>query len=172
MSDWRARPLRVKDIRTILTQVGPLVTRLYPRGADLLLNRLEDAVEGYATATVMTNERDLPVAFAAETAKGKSIRKISTFWVSPFVRGRGVGASLLDTIVQSWRMRELDRTYVTVRLQRSEELDRLFSQAGFKQHAYAPDRYGSGQHELVLDWNPDRPQYGRFGDSDSRRIAG
>lgn len=154
MNDWEVRRLRARDVGLLMPQIGGLVEALYPQGGARLLNRLEDAVAGYATAYVVDDGTGCPIALAAQVEKGRGTAKLSTFWVSPFRRRRGVGTALLNSIVSHWQRLEYDQTHVTVRLSRSLELESLLRPAGFNHLGIAQHRYGESQHELVLGWSP------------------
>jgi GNAT superfamily N-acetyltransferase len=146
--------LTVRDLGCLLPQIGGLVDTLYPSGGDLLLRRLEDALAGYATAHVVDDGTGYPIALAAEVEKGRDAAKLSTFWVSPFRRRQGVGTALLNTVMSRWQHIEMARTHVTVRLSRAAELEALLAPAGFQHLGIARNRYGLGQHVLVLGWTP------------------
>ena len=87
----RIRPLKFADLDILMPTVGVLVDSLYPRGAEKLLARLEDALNGYAVAHVAEVSDFGPVALASETLKGDSRVKLSTFWVHRRFRGLGIG---------------------------------------------------------------------------------
>jgi ribosomal protein S18 acetylase RimI-like enzyme len=151
----RVRPIASEDVGPLMRSLGPLVDSLYPNGARLLLRRLEDALEGYAVAHVVVPARTgLPIALAAEAFKGHGARKLSTFWVSPSWRRRGVGSLLISNRVRSWVMRDIACVHVTVRESRSSELLSLLAPWGFRKEALEFHRYGTTQNELVLHWRP------------------
>jgi len=138
-----------------MSSVGVLVDHLYPSGALKLQERLCDALSGYASAHVVVDTDNRPVALAAEAGKGRMNAKLSTFWVHPSVRGRGFGSALLDHRRQSWVKSGYDRVHVTVRKERAGELERLFLPRGFQRTLVVVDRYGEGNDEVVLTWRPD-----------------
>lgn len=146
------RPVTTGDLAPLMATVGPLVASLYPSGAEKLLARLEDSINGYATARVVASGRGEPVALAAETAKGRSGLKLSTFWVHPRCRRLGIGTLLLRDRTDDWCRSNVPRVHVTVRGDRSPELERLFLPNGFTRGATVLDRYGDGADEVVLVW--------------------
>lgn len=146
------RPLRPADLGVLMPTVGALVDSLYPRGATKLLARLEDALNGYATAHVTHAPGFGPIALASETTKGRSSVKLSTFWVDPRFRRIGVGGGLLDHRIESWRHCDLTKAVVTVREERAPELEGLFIPRGFSRVATELSKYGEGQNEVVLRW--------------------
>lgn len=149
----RVRPMTPDDVRPLMHSLGPLVDSLYPSGARLLLRRLEDALAGYAAAHVVVPTRtDLPIALAAEAFKGHQARKLSTFWVSPGWRRRGIGSLLISSRARSWVMRDIASVHVTVRESRSRELLSLLAPFGFRKEAVEYHRYGTARNEVILRW--------------------
>ena len=102
----RIRPLKFADLDILMPTAGVLVDSLYPRGAEKLFARLEDALNGYAVAHVAEASNFGPVALASETLKGDSCVKLSTFWVHRRFRGLGIGGSLLDRRIEDWCLAE------------------------------------------------------------------
>lgn len=149
------RPVLAQDLGPLMASVGVVVDGLYPAGALKLQQRLGDALNGYATAYVVTDLENRPIALAAETPKGLRSAKLSTFWVHPSSRGRGVGKTLLTHRQSSWVRAGYERVHVTVREERAQELERLFLPQGFERSLVVLDRYGEGSDEVVLTWRPD-----------------
>jgi GNAT superfamily N-acetyltransferase len=148
----RVRPIIPSDLRPLMESIGPLVDALYPAGAARLFCRLEDALAGHATAYVVATRADTPIALAAEAPKGGQARKLSTFWVSPVWRRRGIGSKLIAHRVHSWLSQEVISVHVTVRQKRSLELIALLGPWGFGSAFIDLDRYGEGENELILIW--------------------
>jgi len=149
------RPILAQDLSPLLASVGPLVDDLYPRGAEKLLQRLESALNGYANATVAASLlTGRPLGLASEASKGRAAAKLSTFWVHPVMRRRGIGHRLLDARICNWQRNELERVVVTVRAERAGELEALFLPRGFVRIANDRARYGVGRDEVVLEWKP------------------
>jgi len=148
----KIRPLRSTDLQALMSTVGILVDSLYPQGAEKLFARLENALNGYATANVVESLTLGPIALASETLKGADNVKVSTFWVHQDFRGRGIGGRLLDHRLEDWRHSNRGHAIVTVREDRAAELERLFTPRGFTRVAVDIDRYGDGQNEVILKW--------------------
>jgi ribosomal protein S18 acetylase RimI-like enzyme len=143
-----------EDLRPIMEQVGPTVQRLYPKGGDLLLARLENALEGRAIAlTARDSVSGRPVALAAAVKKGRGSFKISTLWVSPFRRRAGVGTALMQGLATRLNSENAERAYVTARSGRCVGLEEMLSGFGFSAIAFVPNRYGAGRDEVVYGWN-------------------
>lgn len=148
------RPLLAQDLGPLMSSVGVLVDRLYPSGALKLQERLADALNGYSAAFVVPDRNNRPIALASESFKGCRNAKLSTFWVHPSARGRGVGKALLVNRQISWIAAGYERVHVTVREERSDELEKLFLPRGFQRTLVVVGRYGEGQDEVVLTWQP------------------
>lgn len=156
----RSRPVALRailpeDLGPLMLSVGPLVDDLYPGGAGRLLSRLEDALAGYASATLAVSTfTGRPVGLASEVSKGRAVTKLSTFWVHPLMRRRGVGSALLRARIFDWERQDLSSVHVTVRADRAPELESLFLPNGFERVALEVGRYGDGRDEVVLQWRP------------------
>ena len=135
----RIRPLKFADLDILMPTVGVLVDSLYPRGAEKLLARLEDALNGYAVAHVAEVSDFGPVALASETLKGDSRVKLSTFWVHRRFRGLGIGSSLLDRRIEDWCLADRDHAIVTVRE------DRAVRSSGLLANCSRPQQVRRGQ---------------------------
>lgn len=158
--------MKPADLAPLMRTVGVLVEDLYPQGAAKLQERLEDALNGYAVAHVVRTRRSSrAIALASEVQKGSSGTKLSTFWVHPVMRGRGVGRALLGHRIDDWRRAATPLVTVTVREERSPELERLFLPHGFNRAALVTDLYGETKSEVILQWVLDESQ------SASRSIA-
>lgn len=151
---FSVRPILARDLAPLMSTVGLVVDLLYPQGASKLLHRLESALNGYATAHVVAAPNTRPVALAAETAKESRNVKLSTFWVHPSMRQKGIGGLLLDNRIKEWTLSERDGAVVTVRECRASDLERLFIPRGFSRIATEIDKYGEGQNEVILKWRP------------------
>jgi ribosomal protein S18 acetylase RimI-like enzyme len=93
---------------------------------------------------------------AIETPKGEHLVKLSTFWVAPWARRRGVGSQLLGRLVLRWQQADLESAWVTMGLYESDDLMGLMVPHGFEAIGLALDRYHQGRAELVLGWHADR----------------
>lgn len=151
------RPVVPKDLGPLMGTLGPLVDDLYPRGAEQLLKRLEDSIAGYATATIaVSSYSGRQIGLASEVLKGPCASKLSTFWVHPLMRRRGVGSRLLQSRILTWQELGLTSVHVTVRAHRAQELESLFIPSGFERVSLQVARYGEGRDEVVLQWRPGR----------------
>lgn len=155
LANYRVRPLQSGDLGPLMKTVGTTVDALYPDGGLLLCQTLEEAIAGYSRASVVVRADvpGKPLALAAERFKGAHRVKLSTFWVSPDTRRHGVGGLLLSTVIRKWKMTHVGSASVTVREARSEALESLFSRQGFTRLLTDLNRYGDGEHEVVLTWS-------------------
>jgi ribosomal protein S18 acetylase RimI-like enzyme len=151
-----AHRLRPRLVRPSLQAVGILVDSLYPSGATKLERRCLDAVAGKAIGHVVTMPGEPVVGFAMETPKGNRTVKLSTIWIAPNARRRGIGSSLVSKLILGWHQRGVDRAYVTARVGIHDEILASFSALGFKLAAIEKDRYGIERHEAVVEWTSDR----------------
>lgn len=137
----------------LLSTLGPLVDALYPQGTAKLLLRLERALDLRDDAFVAASQRTgRPIALAAECSKGNHTRKLSTFWVHPLARRRGVGRELLGRRMGDWARMNEEQVHVTVREERSAELERVLLPSGFSRVSLELNRYGEGRNEAVYVW--------------------
>lgn len=156
---WAVERMKATDLGPLMGTVGVLVDELYPRGAAKLQERLEDALNGYALAHVVRARRSgKPIALASEVQKGASGTKLSTFWVHPVMRGRGAGKALLSSRIEGWQRAAAPLVTVTVREERSPELERLFVPCGFNRVDLVRDLYGEEKSEVILQWVLDTSQ--------------
>jgi len=152
--DTLIRPMVRRDKRAILESAGPVVDSLYPSGGQLFEDRLNEVIHDDAHCWVAAVHGYI-AGIAVEAPKGRRGYKISTFWVEPQFRRRGIGTELLNKCVERWIYDDVRKTYITVREDRTDQLLSLFSKIGFSHHAHEPNRYGPGRHEDVLTWNKD-----------------
>lgn len=125
---------------------------LYPSGGEWLQRRLTDATEQRATCTLAGWQGSI-AGLTLETPKGKRRKKLSTLFVHPAYRNRGLGFQLLTNCLESWRRLELDEVIVTARVCNLTTLGPLLGRTGFLQIAIEKDRYGVGCDEAVLRWS-------------------
>lgn len=147
-------PLAREHLPAVLRSVGPVVDGLYPQGRRLFEARLGDVVEGRARCTVAV-KRGSVVAVAVESPKGARRLKLSTLWVHPLYRRRGVGTALLGGVVADWLERDLERVHLTVCLNEYDGILGLLHNFGFHHLTVERNRYGDGRDEAVLIWTPD-----------------
>lgn len=148
------RPYMATDADTVASLVGPTLEALYPNGEAWLNQKLDDIGTGNAICT-LAEFGTKPVGLTIETLKGPGRRKLSTIWVHESMRGHGVGTQLARACLQDWRDSHLNEVRVTARLRVADSIARLLVPVGFAYRALEHNRYGTGQHELVLVWTPD-----------------
>lgn len=146
------RPFRPRDRAVVLRDLGPVLTATYPRGSIWLNARLADIADGHARGAVSIDRTGLQ-GITIETPKGANQSKLSTIWVAPRARGRGLGGGLADRCVQSWIDRDIEQAWVTVASELAPALEGLLLGRGFRVTAFQADRYGPGRDEVVLTWS-------------------
>lgn len=144
------RPYLEGDRSAVVRLLADLPT-LYPGGDKWLQRRLDDVVAERATCTLALLGPQ-PVGISIETPKGRRHRKLSTIFVHPALRGRGIGARLLRVRIGAWTEAELDQVTVTVRARNAQRIASVLIRHGFLPHAYLQDRYGAAEDEIVLSW--------------------
>lgn len=125
------------------------VSDLYPEFENWLQRRLVDVRRGRAHCSVVASGGQV-VGVAINTPKTIVRHKLSTIYVAPEFRGLGLGRLLFEKQMQSWHQAGARNYYVTVRENRAEPLVRLCWHYGLQPIAIDRDRYGVGQHEVVL----------------------
>jgi hypothetical protein len=163
LTDARARttdlgllmPLKLGLVPKTLSAIGATVDSLYPLGRAKLTDRCLDAISGRASGTVVLQDGHVH-AFSMESPKGAGRVKLSTLWVHPHVRERGICRALIAHLCQGWLRLGIVNVYLTVRQGIHEPMLRALSDFGFKLEVVVPDRYGAGRNEVVLSWEPDR----------------
>lgn len=141
-------PAELPDLTRLLRFLGVL----YPGGLHWLEKRIEDVRRGRARCTVVRHGVN-PIAVAIDTPKGTRRSKLSTLYVHPFYRGRGLGTKLLDSVVDGWLLRGIDEAAMTVPSARLKEVSCLALPRGFMLASLERDRYGVGRDEGVLVWS-------------------
>ena len=126
---------------------------LYPGGAEWLQRRLTDVEHGYAYCRLVWRDEEL-VGVAIETPKPVHRLKLSTLFVRPDVRRRGVGRFLTTMLVTEWLSTYRTNCYVTVAQTRCGALNRLLQPLGFSHTITVEARYGADRNECVLSWRP------------------
>ncbi|TPV93180.1 MAG: GNAT family N-acetyltransferase [Myxococcales bacterium FL481] len=145
-------PRRTAD-RAGLASLLPTLQARYPNGASWLDRRVDDALRGRAEVMVW-GRGGRSDGICIETPKGHRRLKLSTLFVPPLARGRGVGTRLLQSRALTWLHRGLQDVYVTVAAEDPATAD-FFLRHGFIHRARCAGRYGHGRDELVLGWDPD-----------------
>jgi GNAT superfamily N-acetyltransferase len=144
------RSFTSEDLESVQNALAFLPT-LYPGGDRWLEQRLSDVLQDQAICGIATVAGKLG-GLTIETPKDPGIMKLSTFYVRPECRSRGVGFALLEASVCRWRSSGIHRAYVTVASQKVNELDRLLSSFGFSVSSVLQDRYGPNRDEFVYEW--------------------
>lgn len=143
----RFKPSDRADVTSLLTDLPAL----YPEGAKWLQRRLDDVIENRARCTLAVCHTAI-LGATIETPKGIRHMKLSTIFVRPAVRKRGVGSLLIDDCRRRWELSDLDDVTVTVAWMRLPEVTPLFRRAGFEMVAIEQARYGNERDEAVLRW--------------------
>ena len=144
------RPFRPSD-RADVTSLLTDLPALYPKGAKWLQRRLDDVVENRARCTLAVCGSAI-LGATIETPKGTKQTKLSTIFVRPALRRRGVGSLLMEDCRRRWDLSDLDDVIVTVACTRLPEVTPLFVRTGFEMVAIEQARYGDERDEAVLRW--------------------
>jgi GNAT superfamily N-acetyltransferase len=123
--------------------------RLYPKSEEWLQRRLSDVARGKARCT-LAMASSTPIGVTIETPKGRHRLKLSTIYVHPLFRGKGVGTDLMVAAYRQWQLNEVDEVYVTADRNRAPDLGPLLSRFGFVMAAVEPKRYGPNRDEVVF----------------------
>ncbi len=143
-----------KDDEVDVFQLLDILPRLYPGGFSWLERRLFDVVHHRAHCTLAVSGREL-VGITIETPKPASRMKLSTLWVKPEWRRRGVGSLLLGNATRRWRREGIRAGHVTCDLAVAPVLSGLLSGFAFDAVSVEWERYGTARHEAVFAWlNP------------------
>ena len=124
------RPFRPSD-RAGVTSLLTDLPALYPEGAKWLQRRLDDVVENRARCTLAVRHTAI-LGATIETPKGARHMKLSTIFVRPALRKRGVGSLLMEDCRRRWELSDLDDVIVTVAWARLPEVTPLFRRTGFE----------------------------------------
>ncbi|MEY4508184.1 MAG: hypothetical protein RLZZ450_306 [Pseudomonadota bacterium] len=140
---------RDADSKQVLDLLAGLPS-LYPGADTWLLRRLSQVSRGQAHCDVARLATGGIVGVTIDTPKTAYRWKLSTIYVLPIWRARGVGSALVDACAARWAARDVRENVVTVRLGRERELLRLLAPYGFSQIDVQSDRYGPGRTEVIL----------------------
>lgn len=132
-----------------LVRLLSVLPTLYPRGDAWLHRRLADVARGDAQCRVVTFGGEICGA-AILTPKRPRITKLSTLYVAPAARRRGLGSDLIDEVLRDLDGSGNQEVYVTVAHHLSGPLTTLLRPRGFTATALEYHRYGLDRHELVL----------------------
>ena len=148
------RPFSRPD-RAGVTSLLADLPALYPEGEKWLQRRLDDVVENRARCTLAVCQSAI-LGATIETPKGTRHMKLSTIFVRPAVRKRGVGSLLIEACRRRWELSDLEDVTVTVAWTRLPEVTPLFWHTGFEMVAIEQARYGDDRDEAVLRWRGSR----------------
>jgi ribosomal protein S18 acetylase RimI-like enzyme len=143
------RPLSYATASQVLSAVGPIVDALYPQGGERFAGRLQDVLQGYARCTVAQIGQRV-VGVAVETPKGARRVKLSTLWVHPIWRRRGVGSALLRGVTRDWLLEDIERVHLTVAVSEYTSIFGLLNRFSFQHLEVERNRYGIGRDEAIL----------------------
>lgn len=136
--------------RSQVVRLLAVLPTLYPGGSDWLQQRLDDSLLGRTGCVVVEDAQAQSLsAVAIMTPKVGGAVKLSTFYVAPDLRHRGIGRLLLNALLSYWRPQVQNEIYVTVAHHVEPALRRLIEPAGFNRIAFEENRYGPGRHEVV-----------------------
>jgi GNAT superfamily N-acetyltransferase len=98
---------------------------------------------------------DRPAGMASGIPTGPRAAELISMWVAPFARGRGVGAALLDAVID-WARADGRRRLELRVVEGNERATRLYRRCGFVDHGRLPPVPGEEQVErlMVLDLWP------------------
>jgi predicted transcriptional regulator/ribosomal protein S18 acetylase RimI-like enzyme len=148
------RPYRGADRRAVMRLLASLPT-LYPGAEPWLRRRLADAEAGDASVSLACVGARV-VGVLIDTAKPARSRKLSTLWVSPRYRRRGIASALLRWHELGWQASRVDTAYCTVPLLRESGALAFLLRAGFIVEAIAPQRYVADRDDAILVWKSKR----------------
>ena len=143
---------------------------LYPQGGEWLHRRLLDVASGKARCTLAMSRWN-PVGATIESPKDRRRLKLSTVYVHPSFRQRGVGSRLIAAACRQWQRDELDEVYLTADIRRAPEVDLLLWKFGFRLTAIEAQRYGWSRDEVVFACRPGEQAGPDFGTSELRERA-
>lgn len=145
---------REDDWLLVMQHLAPLLARAYPGGAQWLSRRLDDVEEGRARAQLVEIRGHLS-GVAIETPKPCNRIKLSTLWLAPALRGRGLGHELLHACTSRWRADGVPLAWITANSTAVQAVGALVTRHGFDLTACERDRYGAGRDEWVFQWTPE-----------------
>jgi hypothetical protein len=148
----RVQPIRVSRWRIAdranLRRFLFFVPELYPGGEEWLERRMDDFRLGTASCVVI-HRADTVLGVIIDAEKGRFSRKICNFYLSPVIRGLGLGSILLDRRIAQWKFDSIEEASITVASARERYIAHLLVSRGFKRAAICPARYGPNRDEVV-----------------------
>jgi GNAT superfamily N-acetyltransferase len=145
--------MRLCDRSVVYGGLLPVIAASYPHADRWLKRRLDDVLDAKADCFLARDARGL-TGVVIQAPKGPARLKLSTIWVAPRARGRGLGGALLERCHALWHRRDIDEVWITAGPNALESVGRLLAPHGFVPCAYEPGRYRHGQIETVLCWTP------------------
>lgn len=133
----------VRAVKTLLRDL-PID---YPGGDAWLDSRLADVLDGRAECWVAA-AGDQVAGTVILTPKSSAL-KLSTIFVAPLARGRGIGGRLMDETIAAACRHGCSEVYVTVAEHKVSLLEPLLTSRGFIRTAVEADRYGPGRTEVI-----------------------
>lgn len=135
-----------------------IIRDLYPNSAEWIDRKLVQAENGDGVEIWLATQGSHTVGASVTSSKGRTSQKLSTIWVDPLARSRGVGRMLALNVVNSWYHAGIEDGHVTVADHAREGVERLLTPFGFHYGGVEKDRYGEGRNEHVLLWNHNRAE--------------
>jgi len=123
---------------------------LYPGGSEWLNKRLNQVEEGCADGRIVRATNGDLAGVVLGVLKPTGRYKISTLFVSPAHRRRGIGAALLDAALAKALDHGAHETYITGAASVRANLEPLLQSRAFRCVAVEQDRYGAGRDECVF----------------------
>ena len=137
--------------RESVMQLLEALPHLYPGAAQWLDRTWQMVLAGDAACRVAVESHRI-VGVVIDKPKGPASRKLSTIFVAPAARGRGIGRALLMTTLDEWHERQVTNGYVTARRGHESGVRLLLESLGFRHRTTHLHRYGTDQHEDVFEW--------------------
>jgi GNAT superfamily N-acetyltransferase len=148
------RRLDASDVPAVLTLLHEIPS-LYPNGAEWLPARLDCALRGDARCSLASLGNDI-VGVTIESPKAHNRVKLSTIFVAPPARRKGIGSTLLASCISRWVRNGIQSAHVTVAAARSATLDPILRANGFRFETLKRNLYGAGRDELIYAWAAQR----------------
>ena len=111
------KPFEAGDRPTVFALLSD-IPLLYPQGGEWLHRRLLDVASGKARCTLAMSRWN-PVGATIESPKDRRRLKLSTVYVHPSFRQRGVGSRLIAAASRQWQRDELDEVCLTADIRRA-----------------------------------------------------
>lgn len=136
------------DRGEVMRLLTPVLRELYPAGEVWLARRLDDVAESQADCILATHDGKV-VGVAIITPKKTGRVKLSTLYVTPTARGKGIGRQILKETLARLRSQGADEIYITAAHSVEDLIRPLLEAQGFIKLDRVPNRYGPGRHEDI-----------------------